>query len=104
MRRRRASQSGVLRMSGFSWLLMANPNRTPNRRGTARPNGASAPAVSFVGMIRFRFEGSSSRARRNLSPPRRTPLQAAECETPSAQQRKRQLEFTHCGLRIAESV
>jgi hypothetical protein len=36
----------------------------------------AAPAVSFVGMIRFRFEGSSSRSRRNLSPPRRTPLQA----------------------------
>jgi hypothetical protein len=36
----------------------------------------AAPAVSFVGMSRFRFEGSSSRSRRNLSPPRRTPLQA----------------------------
>ena len=40
----------------------------------------TTPAVSFVGMIRFRFKGSSSRTCRNLSPPRRAPLQATRTE------------------------
>lgn len=33
-------------------------------------------AVSFAGMIRFRFKGSSDRTCRNLSLPRKTPLRA----------------------------
>ena len=55
----------------------------------------AAPAVSFVGMSRFRFEGSSGRSHRNLSPPRRTPLQATRTKYRDA--RKARESFGHGG-------
>jgi hypothetical protein len=64
--------------------MTPDPIRTSGGRSAVRPAVAllAAPAVSFIGIIRFRFEGSSSRSCRNLSPPRRTPLQARRTKTP----------------------
>jgi hypothetical protein len=60
-------------------VVRPNPKQTPGRRGaTSHPNGAQRSACCFLRRHDpFRFEGSSGRAHRNLSPPRRTPLQAS---------------------------
>ena len=41
-----------------------------------RRDAPSAATVSFAGIIRFRFQGSNGRSHRNLSLPRKAPLQA----------------------------
>ena len=56
-------------------------------KAESRSETGGAPCVtllvSFAGMIRFRFRGSSGRASRNLSPPRRTPLRATPAIRPA---------------------
>ena len=59
---------------------MPDPNWTPGS-WTKAASCDAASLVSFAGMIRFRFKGSSSRAHRNLSPPRRTPLRATHSKS-----------------------
>jgi len=57
----------------------AQPKRTAEKKGReSRPQkkAQSAPAVSFVGMIRPGSKGRAAESRRNLSLPRKTPLQA----------------------------
>jgi hypothetical protein len=61
-------------------VVFARPDLNDTREvktktGVARMS--RVPCMSpFAGIIRFRFQGFGGRSRRNLSPPRKTPLQA----------------------------
>jgi len=58
-------------------IVFARPDSNDTGESKTKTVGVRATRVfPFAGIIRFRFQGYGGRSRRNLSLPRKTPLQA----------------------------